>query len=129
VLHVPEVDTSAYADLTPDRGALLARMAALFRLAHGGALASGVVVLSAHSLLRRTLPRDQLLALTGRVRAGEELDRDALLALLVRAGYARVPVVEDPGTFAVRGGVIDLFSPLYRYPARLELFGDELDTL
>ncbi|RMH37865.1 MAG: transcription-repair coupling factor, partial [Deltaproteobacteria bacterium] len=61
--------------------------------------------------------------------AEEEIDRDRTVDLLVRAGYARVPVVEDPGTFAVRGGVLDIFPPLYRYPVRIELFGDLVDTM
>ena len=40
-----------------------------------------------------------------------------------------MPVVEDPGTFAVRGGVIDVFVPLYRFPLRVELFGDLVESI
>ncbi len=47
----------------------------------------------------------------------------------MRGGYARLPVVEDPGTFAVRGGVIDVFVPLYRFPVRIELFGDQVESI
>jgi transcription-repair coupling factor (superfamily II helicase) len=129
VLSIPAIDTSAYAELSPDRGALTARMTALFRLAHGGSLASGLLVVSAHSLVRKTVARDQLEALTFVIAVGDGLDRDATAARLVSAGYTRVPVVEDPGTFAVRGMVLDLFPPLYRYPVRVELFGDEVDAM
>ena len=128
VLAVPAIDTSAYAELSPDRRALMDRMAALFRLSHGGALARDVIVLSAGSLVRRTIAPAELDALADILIVEQDIDRDATLELLVRAGYARVPVVEDPGTFAVRGGVLDLFPPLYGYPVRLELFGDTIET-
>ena len=49
--------------------------------------------------------------------------------VLVAAGWARTPVVDEPGTFAVRGGVIDVFPPLYRFPARLELYGDLVESI
>ena len=58
-----------------------------------------------------------------------EIDRDVTIEGLVRAGYARATVVEDPGTFAARGGVLDVFSPLYRYPARVDLFGDTIESV
>ncbi|RMH35956.1 MAG: hypothetical protein D6689_23010, partial [Deltaproteobacteria bacterium] len=99
VVHVPAIDTSPYAELSPDRRAVMQRLAALFRLSHGDG--SDIVVLSALSLMRRTLPPDELSALTDVLIAEEEIDRDRTVDLLVRAGYARVPVVEDPGTFAV----------------------------
>ncbi len=129
VLRVPGVDSSPYAELSPDRQSAMERMAALFRLSHGEILAAGVVVVSATSMLRLVVPRDELDALTARVRVGEEIDRDELVTLLVRAGFVRCPVVEDAGTFAVRGGVIDVFPPLYRFPARVELLGDEVETI
>jgi transcription-repair coupling factor (superfamily II helicase) len=70
------------------------------------------------------------LAARGRtLRAGETIDRDAVAALLVAAGWSRTPIVDEPGTFAVRGGVIDVFSPLSPHPVRIELFGDEIESL
>jgi len=130
VLHVPAIDTSPYAELSPDRRALMGRMAALYELARAGDQAPPpITALSATSLLRRVFPRDQLLARIATVRASEELDRDELLDTLARAGYVRSPVVEDPGSFAVRGGVVDLFPPMYRYPIRIELFGDDIETM
>lgn len=131
-LAVPALDTSPYTELKPDREALARRMAALYRLARGGELASPIVVISAQSLIRRVIPRPELERLTGELCAGAEgaeIDRDATAALLIRAGYARTSVVEDPGTFAIRGGVIDVFTPLYRYPARIELFGDTIESI
>jgi transcription-repair coupling factor (superfamily II helicase) len=128
-LHVPAIDTSPYAELSPDRLALVARMAGLVRMARGGALLGPVVVLSAPALLRRAMPVEALLARTAVLRKDGELDRDQTAHLLLAAGYARAPIVSDPGSFAVRGGVIDLFTPLYRYPVRIELFGDVVESM
>src|SRR5688572_28085047 len=120
VLHLPAVETSPYAELSPDRRAILRRLATLFRLSQG--FAGQVLVASAPALLRRVIPRDELGKLSDLLIPEQELDRDKLVAFLARAGYGRAQVVEDPGTFALRGGVIDIFAPLYRYPARIELF-------
>ena len=128
-LAIPGLDTSPYADIRVDPDALAARMGALYRLARRGSLVAPIVVVSAASLIRRVIPRDQLEALAVTVCKGQSIDRDATAQELTKAGYSRATVVEDPGTFAVRGGVLDVFSPLYRYPARIELFGDEIESI
>ena len=61
--------------------------------------------------------------------AGSDIDRDALLRRLTDCGYNSVTTVEDPGTFSVRGGIIDIFSPQRPRPVRLDLFGDEVETI
>jgi transcription-repair coupling factor (superfamily II helicase) len=119
--------SSPYAEVSPDRGALFGRMTALHRLASGAA--PRAVVLSASSLLRRVIPPEELSALSFSLTVGETVDRDATIARLLAAGYRRAPVVEDPGTFTVKGGVVDLFPPLYGFPVRIELFGDEIESL
>ena len=60
---------------------------------------------------------------------GGAVDRDELAALLVAGGWTRTPVVDEPGTFAIRGGVIDVYAPLAPHPVRVELFGDEIESL
>src|SRR5437764_1210816 len=84
---------------------------------------------AACAIARRVIPRSELGKLSDIVLPEQELAREQLLGLLTRAGYGRSQVVEDPGTFAVRGGVIDVFSPLYRFPARIELFGDLVESI
>ena len=75
-----------------------------------------VLVASAAALFRRVVPRAPFDALCEVIASGTTLDRDATVAALVRAGFSRSPVVEDAGTFAVRGAVIDLFPPVYQPP-------------
>ncbi len=126
-LQLPAPDPSPYAEMQPDRRALLGRMAALFRLARG--FAPRVLVASAQALFRRVVPRAPFDALCWTIRAGATLDREETVAALARAGFSRAAVVEDPGTFAVRGAVIDVFPPVYKHPVRIELFGDEVESL
>jgi transcription-repair coupling factor (superfamily II helicase) len=63
------------------------------------------------------------------IAVGESRDRDELTAALAEAGFARVPLVERPGEFAVRGGIVDVFDPLSSHPTRIELFGDEVEAI
>ncbi|MEK6606411.1 MAG: transcription-repair coupling factor [Myxococcota bacterium] len=119
---LPVSEATPYAEVAPDAEPTQRRLALLFRVAHG--LGPDVLVASAESLRRRVIPRQAFEARCHHVAAGEEVGRDALAERLVEAGYERAPVVEDPGTFAVRGAVIDVFVPLYRYPARIEWDGD-----
>jgi transcription-repair coupling factor (superfamily II helicase) len=126
-LLLPEVEVSPYSDLVPDRRTILRRQAVLFRLLQE--LTGPVVVLSVRSLMRRAVPADVFDSLCELVVSGEEIDRDDLAETLVRAGYQSLPVVEDEGSFTVRGGVVDIFPPIYRYPVRLELEGDVVSAI
>jgi len=127
VLHLPAPEISPYAEVQPDRRNLLGRMAALYRLARGPAPL--VLVVSAAALIRRVFPRAAFERRCQTLAAGATIVRDEVIEALVAAGYGRSSLVDDPGTFAVRGAVIDLFPPIYRYPVRLELFGDEIDSI
>src|SRR5450432_3871297 len=127
VLELPAPDSSPYAEMQPDRATTLRRMAALFRLSRG--FAPQVVVASAAALFRRVVPRAPFERLCERIATKSTLDQDATIAALLRAGFSRAAVVEDPGTFAVRGAVIDLSPPVYRHPVRIELFGDEVESI
>ncbi len=127
VVRVPADPILPYDDLSPDRGLEMDRLAALSRLHLSGASVRAVVV-SARALARRTVPRPAMERHLDLVGKGMSVDRDALAARLVEMGYARVPLVEDPGTFAVRGSVLDVWSPVHERPVRLELFGDEVES-
>src|SRR3972149_5318860 len=82
-----------------------------------------IALLPVSGLLRRLPSAEQLRAERYQIRRGERLERDPLLALLTAYGYDRLPLVEDRGQMAVRGGVIDLFPPAGG-PSPLQLVGD-----
>jgi transcription-repair coupling factor (superfamily II helicase) len=109
----PAVESSPYAEIQPDRRTLMQRMAVLYRLLAGRT--PRVLVASAAGLFRKVIARAAFDPLCFQVTAGQPIEREALIRRLVRAGYGRVQVVEDPGTFAVRGAVLDLFPPVYRH--------------
>ncbi|HTO95701.1 MAG TPA: transcription-repair coupling factor [Myxococcales bacterium] len=126
VVRIPADEVLPYEGLTPDRFAAQARLAALFRLHLGE---RPIVVCSIRSIGRRVLPRAALDRRSLQVSVEMEQDRDELARKLGAAGYAKVPVVEDPGTYAIRGGVFDVWSPLEAQPARLEFLGDLVEKI
>jgi transcription-repair coupling factor (superfamily II helicase) len=92
-------------------------------------LAAPVVVTTASALCQRLIPKSVLADFAELIVAEEEIEPDRLVAKLVAGGYTRSVVVEEPGDFCVRGGIIDIFSPLYDNPLRIELFGDFAESI
>ena len=88
-----------------------------------------VQILSWDALSQRTMPRDTLLQSAFTLQTGQEYDMEDLLQKLSSAGYSRCGMVEGPGQYALRGGILDIFSPAADRPFRAEFFGDELDTM
>ena len=128
IAYLPSVDVSPYGDLAPDRGAIVERLATLYRLTQP-TLRPQIVVTSAEALVRKTMPPQELASRGSIVGVGDIVDRDAIGAMLIAAGWTRTPVVDEPGTFALRGGVMDVFAPLFPHPVRIELFGDSVESL
>ena len=102
------------------------RLAALYRMASGAVPA---VVATIDALMTRTLPPQRLAALSVTLRPGDRVELGALTERLVQAGYGRCEQVEGVGQFAIRGGILDVFSPLMEQPVRCEFFDDEVDSL
>ena len=88
-----------------------------------------VTVTTAAALRQRLMPRSVLAGFAELIIAEEEIEPDRLIGKLVAGGYTRSVVVEEPGDFCVRGGIIDIFSPLYERPLRIELFGDWAESI
>ena len=88
-----------------------------------------VVVTSAPALIERLIPPEILVANTYYRLAGETLDTEELVRKLCERGFFRVSLVEDYGDLSLRGGVLDVYAPLYRRPLRFEFFGDQLESI
>ncbi|MBQ2893057.1 MAG: transcription-repair coupling factor [Oscillospiraceae bacterium] len=86
-------------------------------------------IMTWESLSQRTMPPQVLMNAAFTLEVGKEYDLEALTARLTAAGYSRCGMVEGPGQFALRGGIVDVFSPAADRPFRAEFFGDELDTM
>ena len=88
-----------------------------------------VLCASAEGALQYTMPRDEFVRNTLTVRAGAELPQPALIRRLHDAGYYRRDKVEGPGQFSVRGGIVDIYAPDMTLPARLEYWGDTVESI
>ncbi|MCO5190449.1 MAG: transcription-repair coupling factor [Anaerolineae bacterium] len=88
-----------------------------------------VIVTSARALLQKTVPKRRFLTALRVLRVGQLIDVEKTLRDWSTIGYERVSVVEAPGHFLQRGGIIDIFPVTAPYPVRVELFGDEIDTV
>ena len=135
-LHVlPRHDTLPYDRFSPQPFVIAQRMDVLYRwlvAREPGPLAAEappVVVSDWTALAVRVPGRETLRAHTREIAVGDSLDRDELVASLVGAGYNRMPIVEEPGELAVRGGIVDLYPPHSRQPLRIEFFGDEVESI
>jgi len=102
------------------------RLRQLYDLAMGK---TTLQIFSWESLSQRTMPRPVLTEATFSLTVGEEYPVEDLIRKLTASGYARCGMVEGPGQFAVRGGIVDIYSPAADRPIRAEFFGDELDTM
>ncbi|MBW1770823.1 MAG: hypothetical protein JRJ17_06610, partial [Deltaproteobacteria bacterium] len=88
-----------------------------------------IVITTISALLQRVIPREVLSQYAEYVLEGEEMDRESLVRKLIQGGYQETILVEDPGDFAVRGGLVDIFPPLYSDPIRIEFFGDTVESI
>lgn len=125
--HFPAYNLSPYKRLAYHNETAAHRIKVLYEMVEGQG--SVVFVASIHALLQRLLPKKELIGFSELVMAGEELDRDSLVQKLVAGGYNRTAIVEEPGDYSVRGGILDVFSSCYDEPLRIEFFGDIVDSI
>ncbi len=129
VVAFPAWDCLPYDRVSPNQEVVATRMAALTRLASLDGSAPVVVVATVNAMLQRVPPLDHVVAASFVVHPGERLDVAAFTDYLVRHGYTRTGTVREPGEFAIRGGIVDVYPPGTEEPLRLDLFGDELEAV
>jgi transcription-repair coupling factor (superfamily II helicase) len=88
-----------------------------------------LIVASARALMQPTLPPRELHLGTRTYRLGQRAPLEKILTHWIGLGYEPASVIQEPGAFSRRGGIVDVFSPQMRHPVRIELFGDEIDSL
>src|SRR5690348_12199107 len=130
VLNFPAWDCLPYDRLSPKPDIESTRLATLAALAKRGDNAMpAVVVAPVHALLQRVPPRRSIRDASLLARAGETIEHEALTSFLVKNGYARASTVREPGDFALRGGIVDLWPPGAQDPLRLDFFGSTLEAI
>lgn len=126
VCPFPAWETDPYAGLTPHADIQQSRATTLWRLRNRQA---DIVVASIRSLATRLPSPAHFDTYSLHIATGDDLSQDLLIEHLSSAGYIRQEPVGAPGEFSVRGGIVDVFSPLMRNPVRIEFFGDNVDSI
>ncbi len=126
VLGFPDWETLPFDRFSPHPEIVSQRLATLARLPE---LKRGLVIVPAATLMQRLAPRGHVLGNRFSVRLGQRMDMDAEKRRLESAGYRNVPQVFDPGDFAVRGGLLDVYPMGADAPFRVELLDDEIDSI
>ncbi|MGA1875182.1 MAG: transcription-repair coupling factor [bacterium] len=126
-LHLfPTWETLPYEAQSPVPELVAQRVGSLYALLN---CSSAIVVAPVQAAMQSLLPKRVLNAAAGYFEPGEIIEREEIIGLLVHGGYRAVDLVEDPGDFSVRGGVLDCFSPGQAAPVRLEFFGDTIESI
>ena len=126
-LHLfPSWEVLPFEKLSPHPDNVAARLEGLYKLVEEHA---PILIATPAALLQKVIPKEDFKRSYLYLVAGQELEREALLQHLVLWGFQNVPLVEERGDFSVRGGIIDIFSPGYARPLRLEFDGDRLESI
>ena len=126
VIRFPAWDCLPYDRVSPNADVAAARMATLAALVHG--MPKSFVLLTTMNAATQRIPARRVLTEAAfRAQVGYRIDEGALRNFLVRMGFTQAPTVMEPGDYAIRGGIIDIFPPGHAAPVRLDLFGDVLD--
>ena len=126
VVRFPAHDVLPFENLSPHPDVQEQRAAALWKLATG---AVSVLIAPAEAAAMKLFDRDYYASLALTLRRGEEVDVEVLTGHLASVGYTQMDLVEMPGQFTRRGGILDVYSPESDRPVRIEFFGDEIDTI
>jgi len=126
VFTFPAWDCLPYDRVSPNADISAARMATLAALVHGMPKRF-VLLTTVNAATQRIPPRDVLSGSAFTARVGDRIDEAGLRDFFVRMGFTQAPTVMEPGDYAIRGGIIDVWPPGEGGPVRLDLFGDVLD--
>ncbi|MGD0293176.1 MAG: transcription-repair coupling factor [Terracidiphilus sp.] len=126
VVRLPAHDVLPFENLSPHPDVQEQRASALWKLATG---AVSILIAPVESAALKLFDRDYYAGLAVKLKRGEEVDVEALTTHLASVGYVQMDLVEMPGQFTRRGGILDVYSPESDRPVRVEFFGDEIETI
>ena len=130
VISIPAWDCLPYDRISPSPETSSMRLVGLSALvAKQTDISSLVIITTLNASLQRVPAPDIVDSATYIANVGENIELESLLSFLARDGYQRAGTVREAGEFAVRGGIVDIFSPGAELPVRLDLFGDELESV
>ena len=128
----PGWDLSPYSKLSSSAGNRIQRLSCLQKIRELNGNPSEkklIIVTSIMALAQTTIPAKTLETLTLELELHKEYEVNKICAKLDELNYSRMDVVEDPGTYSLRGGVLDIFCPTQKKPYRLDFFGNEIESI
>lgn len=128
VLEFPAWDCLPYDRVSPRQEIVAKRIAVLSELAQENSQPA-IILTTVNAALQRVVPRDTILNSALSIRPGNQVEMDKLTGFLTANGYSRTGTVMEPGDYAVRGGIVDLFPPGLDNPVRLDFFGDTVESI
>jgi transcription-repair coupling factor (superfamily II helicase) len=128
IVRFPAWDCLPYDRVSPSADILARRLATLARLSRP-VTAPLIVLTTVNAALQRTVAREMIAGASFSAAPGQRVESEKLISFLAQNGFSRTGTVVDPGDFAVRGGIIDIFPPGVEAPIRLDFFGDTLETV
>ena len=126
VVRLPAHDVLPFENLSPHPDVQEQRAAALWKLATG---AVDILIAPVEAAALKLFDRDYYAGLAVTLKRNEEVDIEVLTGHLAAVGYTQMDLVEMPGQFTRRGGILDVYSPESDRPVRIEFFGDEIETI
>jgi transcription-repair coupling factor (superfamily II helicase) len=126
VVRFPAHDVLPFENLSPHPDVQEQRAAALWKLSTG---AVDMLIAPVESAALKLFNLEYYAGLAVTLKRGEEVDIETLTAHLASVGYTQMDIVEMPGQFTRRGGILDVYSPETDRPVRIEFFGDEIETI
>ncbi len=126
LVFFPKWETLPYESTAPNVELIARRMRTLQQLRLGDRT---VLVTSVPAVIQRVIPVDVFHSATFQLKPAASMEREPLVSGLLRLGYQRSTVVEIPGQFSIRGGIVDIFSTAYPDPLRVEFLGDTVESL
>ena len=129
VLEFPAWDTTPYDRVSPSGEIMAQRLQVLAALATGAVRPPLVLLTTVNAAIQLVPAAETVRAASFIAKKGERLDEAQLRGFLARMGFSQAPTVTEPGDYAIRGGIIDIYPPGGVGPVRLDLFGDVLDGI
>ncbi len=129
VMSLPAWDCLPYDRVSPSRIISARRSAALFALTQLPTDKPFIIVSTVSGTSQLAPPRDIIAQAGFQAKSGQLLSREKLEHYLAHNGYSRASTVMEPGDYAIRGGLVDVYSPALEEPVRLDFFGDELESI
>ncbi|HQU85161.1 MAG TPA: transcription-repair coupling factor [Pyrinomonadaceae bacterium] len=126
---LPSFETDVYSGISPHAETQEERALTLWNLVSEKSQKPDFLILSAKSLITKTLSPKEVKSLGANLKRDEDFPPDELIEKLVACGYVREEPIKNVGEFSVRGGILDVWSPTAENPVRIEFFGDTVDSI